>query len=239
MSKEFELSNEELLDLLIKDADYPFSGWDFTYIKDRIVEDPLTWSYSSIVIPLVRKSHSLLDMGTGGGELLSSLAPLPANSSATEVYPPNVPIAKKRLEPLGVKVVQIEEEAKLPFDDNEFDLILNRHEWYSPQDVFRILEPGGIFVTQQVGDKNDRKLRFLLSGQEVTEDYFDWNLEIAVKVMKHLCREFNISDNDRDLLIASTYLHDIGLYCMVFIHLFYCSFPASIIKKQKQTLLFA
>jgi hypothetical protein len=37
--------------------------------------------------------HSLLDMGTGGGELLASMAPLP-DVWATEGYPPNVPIAR-------------------------------------------------------------------------------------------------------------------------------------------------
>ena len=184
MSNKNELNQEELLDILIEDAEHPFSGWDFSYIKDRLVEDPLTWSYPSIVIPLVRKAKSLLDMGTGGGELLSSLAPLPEKTYATEAYTPNVPIAKKRLKPLGVEVVQIEEEAILPFEDNMFDLIINRHEWYSPQDVFRILKPGGLFVTQQVGDKNDIKLRFLLSGKETTEDYFEWNLNYAAKELE-------------------------------------------------------
>lgn len=38
------------------------------------------------------------------------------------------------------------------------------------------------------------------------------HLEIAVNVMKHLCDEFNVPANDRDMLIAATWLHDIGLY---------------------------
>jgi len=33
-------------------------------------------------------------MGTGGGEFLASLAPLPMHTSATEAYPPNVEIAR-------------------------------------------------------------------------------------------------------------------------------------------------
>ncbi len=206
MNKKFEINQEELLDILIKDAEHPFSGWDFSYIKDRLVEDPLTWSYSSIVIPLVRKAESLLDMGTGGGELLSTLAPLSDKTYATEAYPPNVPIAKKRLEPLGVDVVQIEEKAKLPFEDSEFDLIINRHEWYSPQDLFRILKSGGTFVTQQVGDRNDRKLRFLLSGKETTEDYFDWNLKIAAEELES--NGFEILEKYE--AVGSTRIFDVG-----------------------------
>ena len=35
--------------------------------------------------------------------------------------------------------------------------------------------------------------------------------ENTVIIMKHLCDEFKINENDRDMLIASAYLHDIGL----------------------------
>jgi hypothetical protein len=34
----------------------------------------------------------LLDMGTGGGELLSSLPNLPNNTFATESYKPSIPL---------------------------------------------------------------------------------------------------------------------------------------------------
>ena len=206
MCNELKLNSEELLDILIKDAEYPFSGWDFSFIKDRLVEDPLTWSYPSIVIPLIRKAKSLLDMGTGGGELLFSLAPLPDKTCATEAYFPNVPIAKERLEPLGVKVVQIEEEAKLPFKDNEFDLVINRHEWYSPEDVYRIIKSEGLFITQQVGDKSDTKLRFLLSGKETTEDHFEWNLNYAVKELEDA--GFRILEEHES--VGSTRIFDVG-----------------------------
>ena len=35
--------------------------------------------------------------------------------------------------------------------------------------------------------------------------------ENTVIIMKHLCDEFKINEQDRDMLIASAYLHDIGL----------------------------
>ena len=38
------------------------------------------------------------------------------------------------------------------------------------------------------------------------------HLEMATNVMRHLCREFNISEEDTDMLIAATWLHDLGLY---------------------------
>ena len=93
----------------------------------------------------IRNVESLLDMGTGGGEFLSLLQPLPPNTYATEGYAPNVPIAKERLESLGVKVYAIiddDENANLPFEDNQFDLIINKHESYTPNEIFRILKGG-------------------------------------------------------------------------------------------------
>lgn len=40
-------------------------------------------------------------MGTGGGEFLAGLQPLPPHTCATEGYPPNIPIAQQRLKRLG------------------------------------------------------------------------------------------------------------------------------------------
>ena len=78
------MKRNELFDFLISEADHPFSGWDFSYISDRVVNAPLTWSYTSMLLPLIRKAESLLDIGTGGGEFLSSLVPLPKHTCATE-----------------------------------------------------------------------------------------------------------------------------------------------------------
>ena len=38
----------------------------------------------------------------------------------------------------------------MPFDDAEFDLILNRHAAFNPNEVARILTVSGTFLTQQV-----------------------------------------------------------------------------------------
>ena len=179
-----KFSAKELFDILIEDAQHPFAGWDFTYIKNRMVTEPLTWSYTTIIIPYVRKVDSMLDMGTGGGEFLSSLQPLPKHTFATEAYKPNVPIAKKRLEPIGCKVVEISEKSPLLFEDEQFDLIINRHEEYSPSEIYRILKPGGYFITQQVGVNNDFELNHHL-GHFAEDEYAYWNLEYATNELQN------------------------------------------------------
>lgn len=179
-----KFSDKELFDILIEDAQHPFSGWDFSYIKDRMVTEPLTWSYSAKIIPFVRTADSMLDMGTGGGEFLSSLQPLPKHSFATEAFKPNVPVAKKRLEPMGCKVVEISEINPLPFETEQFDLIINRHEEYSASEIFRILKSGGYFITQQVGPKNDYEVNRYL-GDTSEEEYPHWTLEYAVNELQN------------------------------------------------------
>jgi SAM-dependent methyltransferase len=151
----------------------PFSGWDFSWLDRRSVNEPLPWSYRQEVARYSGSAAAMLDMGTGGGEVLSRLRPRPARTVATEAWPPNVPVAAARLRPLGIPVVQDDgapgnaEQAgqdggRLPFKDGAFGLVINRHEAFRATEVSRVLAPGGIFVTQQVDYHNDDDLRRLL-----------------------------------------------------------------------------
>ena len=83
---------------LIKQAEQPFSGWDFSFISEteRVKSEPLSWSYGSMAISIIQQAMSMLDMGTGGGEFLSKLGPFPQEVFATEAYSPNVPIVRER-----------------------------------------------------------------------------------------------------------------------------------------------
>jgi SAM-dependent methyltransferase len=101
----------------------------------------------------------MLDLGTGGGELLESLAPLPSTVFATEGYPPNLDLARERLTPLGVRVLSSGPDLRIPLDDRAVDLVLDRHEEFSGPEVYRVLTPEGWFVTQQVGGRNLLELR--------------------------------------------------------------------------------
>lgn len=126
-------------------------------------------------------------MGTGGGELLSTLQPFPEASYATEGYPPNVLIARNRLEPLGVEVLPVES-TKLPFYDGFLDLIINRHEEYAAGELHRALTKGGFFLTQQVGAMNNIELHKLLGLESLGKTTFssrsEWNLNYAVAELK-------------------------------------------------------
>ncbi len=175
------IQNPELFERLIAEAlAQDFSGWDFSWLEGRWEEDDLPWDFCKIVFERSRSVQSLLDMGTGGGEMLSTLVPFPPQTWATEGYPPNVPVAQARLAPLGCWVVAVDgEDDKLPFKDATFDLIINRHESYAPKEVRRILKPGASFITQQVGGRHTIRLNEWLQ-ETVDYEYADWALEKAV-----------------------------------------------------------
>lgn len=173
-----------------KEEQTPFVGWDFSYLRERWFDEKSPWNYKQIARELLDKSTSVLDMGTGGGEVLSSLTPFPEHTVATEGYKPNVSVARKRLKPLGVKVFEVDESGKLPFKDVEFDLVINKHSAYDEVDVYRILKLGGIFLTQQVSGDN---LKDLVSefGEASgntrytkTKNLINWSLEVAVENLK-------------------------------------------------------
>ncbi len=131
----------------------PFTGWDFSHLDGRMLEDQAPWSYSTRAAELMHKSTSLLDMGTGGGERLLKLKEhWPAKVVVTEDYPPNFKLATERLSPYAVKVLDIPltDDGPMPFTDGEFDLVLNRHSGLNSAEVARILAPGGTFLTQQI-----------------------------------------------------------------------------------------
>ncbi|RZU50122.1 hypothetical protein EV385_1887 [Krasilnikovia cinnamomea] len=127
-------------------AGVPLTGWEFAWLDGRAIGAEPSWSFPDLARPLVRRARSLLDLDTGGGELLADLAPLPAHTVAVEGWPPNVPVARDRLTPFGVSVV-----TELPGGEEEFDVALSRHGRLPAADLARLLLPGGILLSQQVG----------------------------------------------------------------------------------------
>ena len=143
----------ESVEIWKREEQQPFSGWDFSHLDGRMLEEQPTWSYSSRAAVLMRHASSVIDLGTGGGERLLQLrTDWPKKVVATEGYPPNFRLATERLSPFGAQVVDVRltDDGGMPFANDEFDLVLNRHSAFHPREVARILAPGGTFLTEQV-----------------------------------------------------------------------------------------
>lgn len=140
-------------------------GWDFSHIDGRYTEqDDLPWDYRETILRNLMPQMKLLDIDTGGGEFLLSLNHPYENTAATEGYPPNVALCREVLLPLGIDFRPGDGKEKLPFAADSFDMVINRHGDLQAGEIRRVLKPGGIFITQQVGAENDRELVELLCG---------------------------------------------------------------------------
>jgi uncharacterized protein YbaR (Trm112 family) len=212
----------------------PFSGWDLSWLAERCTTKtddgpPLTECYDGRARELLRGAGSVLDLGTGGGEHLARLGPLPLLTVATEAYAPNVSVAEDRLAPFGVRVIQADPnthrgdgpqpgnrwpERRLPLADKNFDVVLASRSAFSPVEVAHVLRPGGRLLTIQNGvEWRGETLAEALAGTppEWTIPGRGWNVgetlrESGLRILTW-----------REQATSTTY-HDIGAVIYMLLH---------------------
>lgn len=194
-----------LYETWIDDENKAFEGWNFSYLEDRWKNDEISWNYRDIIENYIDNNKKLLDMGTGGGEFLLSLNHPYDNTTVTEAWEPNIQLCKERLSPLGVNVVPIIDDSNIPLPDNSFDIIINRHEAYDLSEVFRLLKPNGVFITQQVGTQDCLSLAKSINSN-YTSMYKDFTLDNELKLFVE--NGFNITYSNEEFPLLSFY--DVG-----------------------------
>ncbi|UNO40811.1 class I SAM-dependent methyltransferase [Streptomyces sp. MST-110588] len=145
MSRSFE-------DLVEEAETVSVEGWDFSWLDGRATEQRPSWGYQRLMSDRLAQASAALDIQTGGGEVLAGAPKLPPVMVATESWPPNVAKATRLLHPRGAAVVADADEPPLPFADGAFDLVTSRHPatvWW--QEITRVLQGGGTYLSQQVG----------------------------------------------------------------------------------------
>ncbi len=163
--------------------------WGAGFLPGRYVPGEVSWTWPGVVAPYLKGTTALLDLGTGEGMRLAGLPGLPRLTVATEEWMPTVPAAARTLIPRGIQLVvcgTAQENTRpdapartgLPFADASYDVVLSRHTAYDPDEVRRVLRPGGVFVTQQVGLGEVDAIRDLLELPEIPGT---WTLAEAVR----------------------------------------------------------
>ena len=182
--------------LLDEAAHAPFEGWDFGWLDGRAYEAQPPWQYSEELARVLRTAECALDVDTGGGEILARLDARPPLMVATEGYYPNVPVAARELRPFGVYVIGVKSapdnvdqlgttpahtSSHLPFHDGTFDAGVDRHSSFWPSEVYRVLRPGGVFLTQQRDVGGDQLLSAF--GRDLME-VADYDLAFATRQLQ-------------------------------------------------------
>jgi SAM-dependent methyltransferase len=158
-------------ELVAEGESVPVEGWDFSWFEGRATEECPSWGYSGMVAARMAESAAALDIQTGGGEVLAQIPHPPAVLVATESWPPNVVLARGNMRLLGATVVEVHDDADLPFPVNSFDLIVSRHPTVTRWDeIGRVLRPGGTYLSQQIGAGSVRELTdFMMGPQPVNQ----------------------------------------------------------------------
>ncbi len=180
------MTREELKIKWLQEERVELIGWDFSYISNRTESESLPWDYRETIKKYLSKKMYLLDLGTGGGEFLLELNHPYSLTAVTESYLPNLELCRRKLSKLGIDVQYGDYESLLPFNSETFDIVIDRHESYDLGEVYRVLKPGGYFITQQVGETNNLELaKFVLSKPDLvyaTENEYHSELVKAKKL---------------------------------------------------------
>jgi SAM-dependent methyltransferase len=157
--------------LVAEGAAAPVAGWDFSWFEGRATEERPPWGYARLMGERMARAEAALDIETGGGEVLATVARPPALLVATEGWWPNVEVARARLRALGARVVAAADTPTLPFTDASFDLVVSRHPvvvlW---REIARVLRPGGTYLSQQIGPGTNRELTDFMMGPQPVND---------------------------------------------------------------------
>lgn len=158
-------------DLLAEGDAVPVDGWDFSWFEGRATEERPSWGYAGLLAARMGAVSAALDLQTGGGEVLATIPRAPKVLVATEGWPPNVEIARRTLAPLAGSVVDVANEAPLPFDDGSFDLVTSRHPTFTAwEEIARVLRVGGTYLSQAIGANTNRELYEAMLGPQPDND---------------------------------------------------------------------
>lgn len=118
-------------------------GWDWSGSRTRVGD--FGWDYEDVVREHREGRGRCLDVGTGGGEVFSSVER--PGDVALDIDLDRLAVAKERL---TCSRVAADKDA-LPFAGASFDVVTDRHVGPAPGEVMRVLRPGGVYIAQHPG----------------------------------------------------------------------------------------
>lgn len=130
-------------------------NWDFSHIK--CIEESLTnWNMYDILNKVAKKDSYVLDLGTGGGEMLLEYFPKAKEIIGTDFSKEMIKTANKNLKKsnrTNIKFKQMDN-LNMTIEDNYFDIIVARHTCIDAKQIYNKLKNGGYLIVKGV-DKLD------------------------------------------------------------------------------------
>jgi len=121
---------------------------------------PVPWEYLDVVSSFLRPTDVVLDIGTGGGERLLSLADKYLRAIGVDPDPDMVRVARENVaRHTNVQFLPGSAEHLEPLEDGAFDVVLTRHAPTFAPELDRVTKAGGAFISQGIGSRNMANIR--------------------------------------------------------------------------------
>lgn len=147
------------------------NGWDFSKVK--CISEGVKWSLYSEVTQKCKKSDILLDIGTGGGEVLLTIAEFALLLVGVDHSNGMIQTANHNLETsntTNVRFLQMDAQ-NLEFPQSFFNVVSCRHSPFYAKQVSKILVKDGVFLTQQVSESDKLNIKQAFGrGQDFRTD---------------------------------------------------------------------
>ncbi|MBY0595844.1 class I SAM-dependent methyltransferase [Bacillus bingmayongensis] len=134
-------------------------GWDFSKLKYET--EGALWEFYEEVIERCKPSDVLLDIGTGGGENVLKIASAASSIMGIDNSSGMIEMAQSNLEKACVSNVQFfkMDSEDLRFPNDFFDIVSCCHAPFMATEVARVIKNGGVFLTQQVNERDKWNLK--------------------------------------------------------------------------------
>ncbi|MFF2912103.1 class I SAM-dependent methyltransferase [Paenibacillus sp. NPDC057934] len=135
------------------------NGWDFSHVKCMSEEAP--WDFYREVTKRCHPSDLLLDIGTGGGEAILSIADSTLLLVGIDQSNGMMETASRNLAESGrtnVRFLEMNGD-RLEFPAHFFNVISCRHSPFAAKEIARVLSKNGVFLTQQVAENDKLNLK--------------------------------------------------------------------------------
>ena len=103
--------------------------------------------------------ENVLDIGTAEGNRFLKISGRINKGVGIDIEPAMVLLAKKNGRSFGNVTFRVMSADKLVFPKGTFDIVISRHAPLNFEDIFRVLKPKGIVITQQVHETDKLNLK--------------------------------------------------------------------------------
>ncbi|WP_117161737.1 class I SAM-dependent methyltransferase [Paraliobacillus sp. X-1268] len=146
------------------------NGWDFSKLQVR--SEVVSWDFNEEVKKKSSNVDILLDIGTGGGENVLTIAAsflflVGIDSSYGMIETAQTNFKKAGI--LNARFSQMSSD-KLKFPAGFFDVVTCRHAPFSSMEVNKVLKKGGYFLTQQVGEGDKINIKRAFNRGKLVEE---------------------------------------------------------------------